>query len=79
VPLTFENPQDYDNINLGDELMIENTPMQIMDSIGEKIIKVRNLTSNTSFSVNATLTKRQAEMLIAGGLLAEIKALADMV
>lgn len=66
IPMTFENEKDYDSIDVMDELVIDNIREQI--SAGKKVV-VQNKTKNTAFNVNVSLSGRQAEMLLAGGLL----------
>ena len=65
LPITFENPADYDAIDQGDELLIENAD-QINDS--EKIILI-NKTKDRSITLVHNLSPRQTEILLAGGLL----------
>ncbi|MFZ5985842.1 MAG: aconitate hydratase [Bacillota bacterium] len=66
IPMTFENEADYNEIDMGDELLIENAREQIKG--GSKVI-VRNITKNKDIKVNVSLSERQVEMVLAGGLL----------
>ncbi len=66
IPMIFENEADYDSIDLNDELLIENAIEQVKNA---KTIVVKNLTKNTQFNVNVTLSDRQVQMILAGGLL----------
>ena len=66
VPLTFKNEADYDGIEQGDEIVIENVAEQIKN--GEEIT-VLNKTKNTEFKAVLSVSQRQKEMLYAGGLL----------
>ncbi|PYG88860.1 aconitase [Ruminiclostridium sufflavum DSM 19573] len=66
IPMTFENEADYDSIDLNDELVIENATEQVKKA---DTIVVRNLTKNTQFSVKVTLSERQVQIILAGGLL----------
>lgn len=70
LPLTFENEADYDNISAGDELVIENARDQVK-SCGSSggSLTVKNITRGGDIKVNAALSGRQAEMMLAGGLL----------
>jgi len=72
LPLTFADPADYDSVDAGDELLIEDAPRQVSDAVAGKAITVRNLTKKTSFDTNASLSPRHGSMLLAGGLLAEV-------
>lgn len=66
LPLTFKDPADYDKISLGDELSL----MGIRDEIaGDKPILLKNNTSGAEFEVILSISDRQREMLLAGGLL----------
>ncbi|NLY42642.1 MAG: aconitate hydratase [Clostridiaceae bacterium] len=66
LPLTFENEEDYDNMELYDELVIENAVEQI--KAGNTIV-LRNITKNKDIKLNISLSERQKEMILAGGLL----------
>ena len=66
LPLTFKNEADYDGIEQGDEIVIENVAEQIKN--GEEIT-VLNKTKNTEFKAVLSVSQRQKEMLYAGGLL----------
>ncbi len=66
IPMTFENEADYDNIDMNDELTIENAIDQVKKA---GTITVKNLTKNTEFKVKVSLSDRQVQMILAGGLL----------
>lgn len=66
IPMTFENEADYDNIDMNDELTIENAIDQVKKA---GAITVKNLTKNTEFKVKVSLSDRQVQMILAGGLL----------
>lgn len=66
IPMTFENEADYDGVDMGDELVIENARDQIKN--GSTIV-VKNVTKGKDINVNVSLSKRQVEMILAGGLL----------
>ncbi len=70
LPLVFKNEADYDDIEMGDELAIENAPKQI--AAGEEIL-VKNLTKGSTYVTILTASDRQKEMLYAGGLINFIK------
>ena len=65
MPLTFKNPEDYDKLSQGDELVIENIYAG-MDS-GEMILQDK--TSGEAFTLVCSFTDRQKAILKAGGLL----------
>lgn len=66
VPLTFENEADYDTIDMNDELTIENAIDQVKKA---DTVIVRNLTKNREIKVKVSLSDRQVQMILAGGLL----------
>lgn len=66
LPMAFVNEVDYDTINMGDELVIENAIDQIKNG---SQLKLKNLTQNKEIPVSVTLSDRQVQMVLAGGLL----------
>ena len=74
VPLTFEKDADYDGIDQMDELCLPDIRKAIAEG-GE--IVVENRTKGTKFPVRCELSKRQREMLLAGGLLNYTKLQAE--
>lgn len=66
VPLTFKNPDDYNKIELGDELEII-----IGDLQGE--VKLKNVSKGFEIELAHTLSKLDAEILKVGGKLPWIK------
>ncbi len=66
IPLEFADENDYNNIDLGDNLSIENVRDQIAAGNGITII---NKTKNVEIKTNCALTERQKEIILAGGLL----------
>jgi len=69
IPLVFENPEDYDDINEMDELLIKDAISQVKG----KMIKVRNLAKGKEYRMILDITPRQREILIQGGLLNTIR------
>lgn len=67
VPLTFKNPADYENIEVGDELAVT-----IGDLKGE--VTLKNITKNIDIQVIHTLSESDAEILKMGGKLSWIKS-----
>ncbi|MBS3067929.1 aconitate hydratase [Candidatus Micrarchaeota archaeon] len=66
LPLTFIDPQDYDKIEQGDVLEIGG----IISAVNNGgVIQVKNVTKGYEFSTKCDVTKRNAEMLLAGGLI----------
>lgn len=69
LPLTFADPADYDRINLADELVIENAAEQIRQLAAGQPMTVRNKTQARDIPCTLAISERQAEILLAGGLL----------
>lgn len=67
VPLIFANPADYDTLNPGDRVEIDDIRQQLLS--GATRLTVRNATSQTTFEVECDLTDRERKIVAAGGLL----------
>ena len=70
VPLTFKKESDYDLIDSGDEIEIPDIREAI--SRNESVI-VKNLIKGKDFEVNYSLSERQRNIILAGGMLSFIK------
>ncbi|MBD3219559.1 MAG: aconitate hydratase [candidate division Zixibacteria bacterium] len=66
LPLTFKNAGDYDKLNAGDDLVINNVISSLEK--GEEL-EVENKTKGFSFPASYDLSDRQVKILLAGGLL----------
>ena len=66
LPMTFVNEADYDNIDMDDELVLENAVEQVKS--GSQLV-IKNVTKGTDIPVQVTLSDRQVEMILAGGLI----------
>jgi len=66
IPMVFVNESDYDEIDNGDELLLDNAIEQIKN--GNELI-IHNNTKNKDIKVRVTLSDRQVEIILAGGLL----------
>lgn len=66
LPLTFANESDYDKISMGDLLSLPNVREKLKN--GQPIV-LENKTTGETFPLNSQLSKRQVEILLAGGLL----------
>ena len=65
LPLTFQNPEDYDNLEQDAVLRLDNIPAGM--AAGQ--IVVTDTTTGKSFNAICNLTQRQQAILLAGGLL----------
>lgn len=69
LPLTFQNENDYSNIDMLDELVVENIAKQI----NKDTVVVKNKTKNQEYKLDLNIEERQRKILKAGGLLNLIK------
>ena len=69
IPLTFKNADDYDKINEGEKLSLNN----IYDGMDKGIIVLKNETNGEEIELVCNFTDRQKSILKAGGLLAYTK------
>ncbi|MCX7885442.1 MAG: aconitate hydratase, partial [Caloramator sp.] len=65
LPLIFNNPCDYDDIDELDDLFIESSISQVKN----KTVIIKNKTKNKEYKMLLNITDRQAQILIYGGLL----------
>lgn len=65
LQLTFADEADYDRLEAGDELTIDN----IQEAVQQDIVEVRNETKGYTFKTNCNLTARQRDIVLCGGLL----------
>lgn len=65
MPLTFENPEDYEQLQQGDELKLSG----IEKGMENGTITLLDETNGKSFPLRCAYTERQREILRAGGLL----------
>ena len=74
VPMTLENPDDYEKISEGDELYIEG----FADAVENKnSVILKDNTNGSSVKLMLTLTERQRKILSAGGMLNYTKQNSD--
>ena len=66
LPLVFVEQANYDTIEQGDELVIENAPAQVK---ADDILIVDNRSKGLRYRVALTVSPRFKEILLAGGLL----------
>ena len=65
LPMTFENPEDYDKLSQDADLTIDG----IVSGMAEGKLTVTDRTTGNKFNVLCSLTERQRAILLAGGLL----------
>ena len=69
IPLVFADEKDYDKINEGDDIFIPDVRAQVKAAVDGEAFTVTNKTKGYDFKAVADISQRQAEMLLAGGLL----------
>lgn len=69
IPLVFENENDYDKIDVMDELVIEDT----LEQIKNDVVTVKNKNKNEQYKMLFSVTDRQRDMIKFGGLLNMMK------
>ncbi len=69
LPLVFVNEADYETIDQGDDLLLENALEAVKTGRG----KIINKSKNKEYALCLEVSKRQKEMLLAGGLINMIK------
>ncbi|AIF50382.1 aconitate hydratase [Pelosinus sp. UFO1] len=65
LQLTFADDTDYERIQAGDELAVDN----MYQAIKQDIVLVRNVTQGYTFETKCNLTPRQRDIVLCGGLL----------
>lgn len=70
LPLTLLNPNDYDNLEQGNDLILPDIRKAIQEDLP---IDIFNKTKQIKISVSCELSKRNREILLAGGLLNYLK------
>lgn len=70
LPLEFINPEDYEKIGRGDMLAVTSARESIQS--GDDI-HIRNLTKNTDIACRHSLSGRQVEVLLKGGIINHFK------
>jgi aconitate hydratase len=66
IPLTLQDPAEYDQISQGDVLRMTDLRKQIQ---GGNLVQVTNVTKNRRFAATHDMSPRQVEMVLAGGLI----------
>lgn len=70
IPIDFKNEEDYDNIDLLDELAMEG----IQNALETGVVKVKNLTKGTEFEAVVELTEKEIAVVKIGGRLNYVKS-----
>ncbi len=73
MPLTFKNPEDFDKVNQGDKLEIND----IYDGMNSGKMTLHNATTGENIPLVCSFTDRQKAILKAGSLLAYTKTIGE--
>lgn len=65
IPMVFENPEDYDKLDLLDELEVND----LLDQMRTRVVEIRDLTKGISFKAKLELSDNELEVIISGGQL----------
>ena len=65
LPLTFENESDYDKLEIGDVLIVENIRKTIQDGSDTFMVKIKGKDVEIAGKLRAS--PRQREILLVGG------------
>ena len=71
LPLTLDDEVEYDRLDVGDILQLRDLHQQIRR---DRQVEVRNATKCCTFTASHALSKRQIEVLFAGGLIRWVRA-----
>lgn len=69
IPMLFENPEDYDKIEMEDELEID----QLLTQIQTKKVVIRDITKDFTFTAILELSDSELEVISCGGQLRYLK------
>ncbi|MDD4368560.1 MAG: aconitate hydratase [Oscillospiraceae bacterium] len=69
LPLTFINPADYEALKLEDELLIDHAVDQVKAAAAGQPVQVNVKNTGKTIACRLTISDRQRDMLLAGGLL----------
>ncbi|MBE9181048.1 aconitate hydratase [Oculatella sp. LEGE 06141] len=70
MPLEFVNPADYDTIDQGDTIRLDGLRHSLSQ---EKPIRVQNVTKNLTYEMTHSLSDRQRDIMLHGGLINRFK------
>jgi aconitate hydratase len=70
LPLQFNEPSEWDRLAQGQHLRLTS----LREGLSTSRLRVENMTSGHSFETNCTLTTREQDIILAGGVLAHTKA-----
>ena len=69
IPMVFEDPADYDKLEMGDELEIQD----LLNQMKTKRVEVIDKTKGIAFGVRLELSDNELEVISCGGQLRYLK------
>ena len=69
LPLTFVDAADYEALDPMDDLVLEHAPDQVRQAAKGADVILWNRTKGTSLRTRLSISERQSDILLAGGLL----------
>jgi aconitate hydratase len=69
LPLVFNDKEDYNDIKQGDIVRLTNAKKRLRDNL----LEMENITKKKTYKMTHTLSQRQMEIVVAGGLLEFLK------
>jgi aconitate hydratase len=70
LPITFLDPEDYDRVDEGDEIVIPHAAQQIRDG---RDVTVENRTNDQTYHCTHNLSSRQVDLVTAGSLISFLR------
>jgi aconitate hydratase len=70
LPLTLENPKDYNRIDQGDLLVIRDVRTALQHT---QPVRILNQTKNQTYTVHHKMSPRQVEMILEGSLINKVR------
>ena len=69
IPMVFEDPADYDKLEMGDELEIQD----LLNQMKTKVVEVQDNTKHITFKARLELSENELEVISCGGQLRYLK------
>ena len=69
IPMVFDDPADYDKLEMGDELEIND----LLNQMQTKVVEVRDNTKGITFKARLELSENELEVISCGGQLRYLK------
>ena len=73
LPLQIRSEEDYRALAMGDSLVIEDAVEQVRKAPQSKTVSVKDVTNGRTFELTLDISPLQAEMLVCGGRLNQIR------